>query len=172
MKNGQTWYPGKTDDKNLGGTIRTLDGIHTITLHCSDIDPKVARDHYLYCAYGIPSRNGWGVIYDSTSTVLQSNGYWVNGTSPSNSNDQDFYLFMFGTNYKQALKDYSLIGGSIPLVPRYMLGTYFTRWYGYDFHTAQMFLNRWREKGLPMDVLILDMNWHVYGRWGGYSWDT
>ena len=44
------------------------------------------------------------------------------------SRTQDLYLFGHGRRYTEALADFALVAGRVPLLPRYMLGVMYTRW--------------------------------------------
>ena len=46
----------------------------------------------------------------------------------------DFYFFGHGFNYKQALKDFTTIAGPIPYVPKYSLGTWYSRYHAYFYY--------------------------------------
>ena len=78
---------------------------------------------------------------------------------------------MHGWDFKQALADYSKIGGTVPLPPRYMLGVLWTRWFDYDSNDLKDLVSGFSVRGLPLDTLIIDMNWHIKPWWGSYSFD-
>ncbi len=52
---------GKADERNLLGTIRTLDGLGVVPLNCTLVNQHFA-DHYLNCEWGLISRAGWVVV--------------------------------------------------------------------------------------------------------------
>lgn len=72
-----------------------------------------------------------------------------------------------GLEYKQAIADYMLVGGKIPVIPRYALGVWFTRWYDFNNVGVKRLVNKYAEKALPLDVYVTDMNWHKKDNWGG-----
>ena len=83
---------------------------------------------------------------------------------------EDLYLFGHGHDYKAALRDYSSVGGRIPLLPRYALGVWFSRWYDYSpTDVLTDVVEAYEERSLPLDVLVLDMNWHTKHNWTGYT---
>lgn len=42
----------------------------------------------------------------------------------------DLYLFAQGDrDYRAALRDYMLIGGRIPMLPKYAMGIFWSRWF-------------------------------------------
>jgi alpha-glucosidase (family GH31 glycosyl hydrolase) len=59
----------------------------------------------------------------------------------------------------------------VPLLPRRNLGVWFTRWYDYDAADVRRLVGEFERRALPLDVLVLDMNWHTKDAWTGYSFD-
>ena len=53
----------------------------------------------------------------------------------------------------------------------YALGVWFSRWYDYTTEEAARIVQDYELRTLPLDVLVLDMNWHTKNDWTGYSWD-
>ena len=149
---------------NLLGTIRTLDRNNIVSLNCSD-QPTNA-----HCEPGLISREGYAIVDDSENWAITSDDedWW---DSP-NRNQVDLYLFGHGHNYKQALADYVKIGGRIPMLPRYAWGVWFSRWYDYNPKSIQKLIETYETHTLPLDVFVLDMNWHTKNDWTGYSFDS
>lgn len=151
---------GDVDPHNLLGTIRTLDGLNVVDLNCTR-HPESA-----HCEYGLISRTGYSIVNDTTNWCIKT---WWDGPNDSL---EDFYIFGHGHDYKAALSDYVQVGGRIPLLPKYSLGIWYSRWYDYtpqDIHNQVRFYEQY---SLPLDVFVLDMNWHSKHDWTGYSWDT
>ena len=76
----------------------------------------------LHCEYGLISRDGWVVVQDHDNYVVNDNDWW----DGLNTDQTDIYFFGHGLNYKQALKDYTMVGGKIAMVPKYITGIW---WY-------------------------------------------
>jgi len=149
--NGQSeWTPGKADDANLGGATRTLDG-WTGAQKLPD---------------GLLSRNGWHLVDDSRG-VLLSDG-WVKAR-PSNAG-LDWYLFCYGSDFKAALKALTALGGEVPLPRKRMLGVYYSRYWPYSSQDYRQIVEEYSSHGFPLDVIVMDMDWHKDG-WTGYSWN-
>jgi len=166
--NGETgnWSPGDTDSLNLGG-ITTLDGVNGNRL------PPPQK--------GVLSRSGYFVLDDSQSPIIDPKSEWI--APRADEGNQDWYVIVYGHNYRHALKEFSLLCGNIPMVPRYSLGIWMTDLNyeylpGSDMTTKFHFtsndlkqeINRFRAEGLPLDVLVLDFGWHKFGWQGGYDW--
>lgn len=156
-----TYRYGDDDPANLRGTIRTLDRLRNESLDCSQQDSEA------HCEWGLISRSGYAVVNDTLNFVLNNEDWW----DGPNKNDEDLYILGHGHDYKSALGDYRLIGGYIPLLPRYALGVWFSRWYDYTSAEAAEVVRHYEEHTLPLDVFVLDMNWHTKNDWTGYSWD-
>src|SRR5437868_15281154 len=82
------WRPGMENQQNLGGTLRTLDGVKG----------------YAALPPGLLSRDGWVLLDDSTSPLYdQSPWPWVL-PRPAVAH-QDWYFFAYGHDYKKELFD-------------------------------------------------------------------
>ena len=71
-----------------------------------------------------------------------------------------------------ALRDFVAVGGAVALPPRHAMGVWFTRWYDFSQETALDVVRDFETHGLPLDVLVLDMNWHTKDDWTGYTFDA
>ncbi|MGH2516871.1 MAG: TIM-barrel domain-containing protein, partial [Ktedonobacterales bacterium] len=149
----RTWRPGQPDAGNLGGTRRTLD-------FTGGNVPLEA---------GIVSRDGWTLFDDSAGVVLRPDDGWVSARPPQSA--QDWYFFGYGHEYAEALADYTQFGGAIPLIPRYVLGIWWSRFWPYSATDLQQLVTEFADHSLPLDVLVVDMDWHLPGHWTGYTWN-
>lgn len=185
-----TWYPGKPDPLNLKGTAKTLDqadGAQVkkwIPVEKKDNNrPVLAEENGgklvwqgdtvdLPLCDGLISRSGWAVVDDSSSVVLDPAlcdwQPWVRERHPGKR--QDLYFFGYGLSYKDALRDAGLVFGRQPLPPRYALGYWYSRYWAYTDKELRQLVEDFDSMGLPLDVLVIDMDWHKLG-WTGYSWD-
>jgi alpha-glucosidase (family GH31 glycosyl hydrolase) len=175
------WHPGMADTGNLQGTTRTLDGARGDKI-MEPIEP------------GILSRNGWTVIDDSARPLFDSDDFTFNHGEESAwpwvisrraGDRQDLYFFGYGHNYKQALADYVRVAGRIPLPPRFAFGAWWSRYWAYSDQELDELARGFRENDTPLDVFVIDMDWHkTLGMhfekmdqsghklgWDGYSWN-
>lgn len=143
---------------NLGGTARTLD----------------EADGPVPLGPGVVSRDGWAVIDDSAGLVLDGDGWVV----PRDGSRQDLYVFAYGHDYRAALRALYALSGPQPVLPRYALGTWWSRFHRYSADSYAELVRRFRREGVPLSVAVLDMDWHVtdvdprHGSgWTGYSWN-
>jgi alpha-glucosidase len=80
----------------------------------------------------------------------------------------DGYFFAYGDDYKQALQDFVTVFGRIPMIPRWALGFWYSRWYAYKDQEYIDLVKRYRKEGIPIDVMVFDTDWR--DGWGGYDW--
>lgn len=152
LGHNQTWRPGMPNPRNLRGTRRTLD----------------MTDREAALAEGLLSRDGWVFFDDSQSVVFDDDG-WV--ISRPKMDLQDWYFAGYGHDYKSALRDYSLFGGTIPMIPRFVLGAWWSRYWEYSDAELRELVDAFEAHGLPLDVLVIDMDWHTPHAWTGYTWN-
>lgn len=170
--NGRTvsWHPGMKDTGNLGGTLRTLDGVKGD----AQLEP------------GLVSRAGW-VLIDDSARPLFDNSPWPWVISRHKAARQDWYFFGHGHDYRQALKDFTLVAGKIPMPPRFAFGTWWSRYWAYTDAELKELVEEFESHDVPLDVLVVDMDWHItFGTkwsdkkfdqsghtlgWTGYTWN-
>ena len=51
-------------------------------------------------------------------------------------------------------------------------GTWWTRWFNYNNYDLLKIVSDYQTRSIPLDVFVLDMDWHTKNDWTGYSWDT
>jgi len=145
-----TWKPGAPNPGNLGGTVCTLD------------QWKGPGD----LGQGVLSRDGWFLLDDSRSVLLTRD--WVEARPRTAGTD--WYLFGYGDDYKAALKSLTAIGGDIPMPRKYTLGAWYSRYWPYTSREYRDIVKEYADHGFPLDVIVMDMDWHKPG-WTGWSWN-
>lgn len=148
--------------RNYGGTVRTLD----------DVDGEVDL------GFGFNSFVGYGELDDTQSLVFDDSG-WVAPREPQASGDHDVYVIGYGDDHQLAIQDMYRLTGSTPLLPRWALGNWWSRYHAYSATEYIAMLNDFKRNEIPLSVAILDMDWHqtdiepsLGTGWTGYSWDT
>lgn len=94
-------------------------------------------------------------------------------TAPSGATaSTDAYLFAHGADYRQALADYVLVAGPVPIPRRHWLGVSWSKWNeSNDAEGVYAQVGALAAQGWPIDSYIFDMQWHLKPGWGGYQWD-
>ena len=151
------WYFGEKFN-TLKGTVKTLD----------------RTDGAIELSEGIISKNGFAILDDSSSFALdeEDNPILREGEG------FDFYYFGFGRKYFKALKAYFHLTGQPPLLPRYALGNWWSRYWKYSEETYLELMDTFQEQEVPLSVSVIDMDWHItdvperFGSgWTGYTWN-
>lgn len=170
-----SWTPGKTQEKNLEGTTRTLDWWNGPELQWTNKEGKwMTRKGQL--EKGILARDGWTLIDDSRGFLLDDDPTipWVKKRK-SKKGAQDFYFIGYGSDYKGALKDFTTLSGKIPMPPKYAFGFWWSRWWAYSDHELRELVDNFETYDIPVDVLVIDMDWHYtdegHGGWTGWTWN-
>lgn len=147
----QVWRFGDPNPLNLRGARRTLD--------MCEGDASLEE--------GLLSRAGW-TFFDDSRHVLFEDG-WV--APRPEYRLQDGYFFAYGHDYKAALADYTRFGGAVPLIPRFALGAWWSRYWAYSEQDLRDIVDGFEAHDLPLDVLVIDMDWHTPEGWTGYTWN-
>jgi len=160
------WAPGMRDPGNLKGTLRTLDG----TDGPQWVNWSTRKRSPIRMPDGLLSRSGWAVIDDSPSVVLdvRDGRPWV--TPRPEGRRIDWYFAGYGHDYRAALAACNRLLGSQPLPPRFTLGYWWSRYWPYTDREMRQLVEDFTRMGVPLDVLVVDMDWHLPG-WTGYTWD-
>lgn len=163
-QNGErkSWRLPDTNSKNLGGPIVTLDAAYT----------------RLPLSEGLLSRNGWQVINDTGKDIIKNGEL----EQRDRRHMQDLYLFVYGSDYKAAMKSLTAVSGKIPMTRKYVHGSWYCRWWPYTADDYREIVKGYKEHDFPLDILVFDMDWHRKDAsigaghagtkgWTGYSWN-
>ena len=180
LRKSGTWFYGDSGLESMGnlkGTASTLDNAVGDTYYRDSKDEnKVWGEpgEPVELCEGLMSRNGFSVIDDSASLVFEENG-WVR---PAPKGHKDIYFLSYGRDYLGTLDVFYQLTGKTPMLPRYALGNWWSRYFKYSQESYLALLRRFREEGIPISVGVLDMDWHYvaidpkYGKgWTGYTWN-
>lgn len=171
IKTPFVWKPGMQQKGNLKGTYRTLDGYDGSEYQYSN--PK----HEMPIEDGILATDGWTLIDDSKSLLFDGAEDWDWVTERQSAEGaQDWYFMAYGHDYKGALQSYTKFAGKVPLPPRYTFGYWWSRYWSYSDQDFRDLLSNFQRFDLPLDVLVIDMDWHPIsaeagGGWTGWDWN-
>ncbi|MCI5648777.1 MAG: glycoside hydrolase family 31 protein [Fusicatenibacter sp.] len=143
----------------LKGTARTLD----------NVDGACALEEGLMSYW-----NGCACLADSRTLTLTGDG-WV---EPRKTGISDIYLFAYGHRYREALKDFYRLCGRTPMLPRFALGNWWSRYYPYTEESYLELMEQFDKEKISFSVAVIDMDWHLvdidpkYGTgWTGFTWN-
>lgn len=156
-------------DLNMKGTTRTLD---------QTFGAVPLKD-------GVLSKNGVTVMDDSKTLLLREDGRLENRQKGST----DKYVFAYGKDNVGCLNAFYGITGKAPLIPRFVLGNWWSRYRAYTQKEYENLMDEFIRRDIPLTVATVDMDWHWVnveekfnysgdkgfvwkGGWTGYSWNT
>lgn len=160
---GNVWHYGDETKliqhvKELKGTARTLDN----------------ADGEIPLEAGLVSQLGYAVMDDSNSLIIREDGWVEKRKHP----EIDLYFWGYGTDYLVCIQDFYRLCGTTPMVPRYALGNWWSRYHKYTEQTYRELIERFEKEQVPVSVAVIDMDWHLvdidpkYGSgWTGYTWN-
>jgi hypothetical protein len=78
----------------------------------------------------------------------------------------DLYVFLPGGEYLQLRADLLRLTGPTELPPLYLFGAFHSRFYPYTDRGALGVIREYRERGLPLDVFMVDTDWRLNASFG------
>ncbi len=151
-----------------------------------DVGRGTARDHETG-AYNILEANyspvpffmstrGYGIFFhNSTSSTWDMGHSSAQNYSFSAVGGELDYYFIYGPSFKHIIHQYTSLTGTSPLLPRAAMGlhvgTYSGGTWGFENLTSQYYVvalaKKFREQGIPADILHLDSTWRIFGKVNG-----
>jgi len=101
-------------------------------------------------------------------------GQTGNSTTGSlqNGDATDLYGFFHGHDYFGALADFVAVSGKTIMVPKYASGIWWSRWYDLNNLDLVKVVDDYRSREIPLDVFVIDMDWHTKDNWSGFTFDS
>ena len=134
--------------KNLKGTARTLD-FSWGRWQLQTLRVKLGK--------GIFSTSGVTEIDDSKSYILLEDGNVLGRKKGT----VDKYIFAFDDDYLGGLKEFYSLTGATPVLPKYSLGNWWSRYHAYTQEEYTTLMDKFIEKEIPLTVATIDMDWHL-----------
>ena len=161
---------------NLGGTARTLD---------NTVGP-IGLEKGIISTTGVCVMEDNSLLLDGDKVVRRKAG-------------KDYYVFAYGHDYRACMAAFYAICGAVPMIPRYALGNWWSRYKAYSQQEYLDVIAHFEAERIPISVATIDMDWHWvdvkrrFGRearphptrnfadhwmaalmpgWTGYSWNT
>lgn len=137
-----------SNEGNLKGTARTLDKysgqIHIETMRTIEL------------GNGVCSRSGVAVVDDTGSLCLGDDGMMM----PASTDETDIYIFAYGHDYAGAVRALYAITGMPPMLPRYAMGNWWSRYHRYSDEEYLNLMKQFSDRDIPLTVATVDMDWH------------
>ena len=134
--------------RNLKGTARTLD-FSWGRWQLQTLRVKLGK--------GIFSTSGVTEIDDSKSYILLEDGNVLGRKKGT----VDKYVFAFDDDYLGGLKEFYSLTGATPVLPKYSLGNWWSRYHAYTQEEYTSLMDKFIEKEIPLTVATIDMDWHL-----------
>ena len=141
LNTDKMWFYGQAEARNFRGGAISLD----------DYKGKVKLDKGLY------STDGFVSIDDSGNYEIDANGYMMK----PDVNKVDIYLFMYKRDFGMCLRDYFMLTGYPPLIPRYALGIWWNKERIYSADDTKALIKSFNRYQIPLSVLLLSEFWHI-----------
>eukprot|EP01043_Picozoa_sp_COSAG02_P045979 COSAG02_NODE_4258_length_5577_cov_35.451625_4_plen_505_part_00 len=181
------WHPGMQDPGNLRGSRLDIGCYATFeTCYSNGLSP------------GPLSKSGWSLMDDTPGVRMETEddpqvGFpWWSDAHPCDQESgvcgptqADWYFFGHGHRYRDALRDFAQVSGRASLPPKVAFGIWWSTWYNFTaFELTHTVLDGYARHGLPLDVVVMDMEWHTVDApsfhpsmtnctgWGGFTWNT
>ena len=111
--------------------------------------------------------------------LLDDSGHFVKRQDGAS----DYYAFAYGKNYRETIRTFYQISSPVPLIPRFALGVWWSRYHAYTQKEYLDLMQEFKKREIPLTVATVDMDWHwvrdidkkfgvKYGGWTGYSWNS
>jgi alpha-glucosidase len=130
-------------------------------------------DDDLYSSFpfyiGIHHGLSYGIFFDNTYKSLFNFGASNDRFSSFGADAGEMnYYFIFGSNIRQLLNQYTMLTGRIHIPPIWALGFHQSRWSYYPDNEVLNLAQTFREKKIPIDVLHLDI--HFMDAYKIFTW--
>jgi alpha-glucosidase len=122
------------------------------------------------------STRGYGIFLHNANPSIWDMGQTSSGrySFGATGGELDYY-FIYGPGFKEIIRDYTLLTGRSPLLPRAAMGlhvgTYSGGTWGFESLASQYYVvalaRKLRELGIPADILHLDSTWRIFGKING-----
>ena len=143
---------------------------YIIKYNFKELPKKIKKDikNRLSFPPGFLSKAGYFILNESQSAIYDPDTQWID--SPPSGNYQNWYFFAYGKNYFLGIKNFVSLCGRIPLIPRWAFGSWYSIWKNLRDSDYKELIEQYHKNKLPLDVLVVDMDWHING-WDGWDWN-
>ena len=139
LNTDKSWYMKRTEARNFNTSGSGID---------------LTKPNY---QKGLYSVDGFVSFSDSDSMILNTDGFLIPNKTPR----IDTYVFMYRRDFGLCLRDYFMLTGYPPLIPRYALGIWWNKNEIYNFGDISELLINFNKYRIPISVLLLDEFWHL-----------
>jgi glycosyl hydrolase family 31 len=115
---------------------------------------------------GYLTRSGLTVIRD-TGPMWDPVNEWI---VPRSEGHIDLTIIACGDDFKGCLGEIANLAGNIPMLPKWALGVWFSCYRKMGAKEFKKIADDFKKHGLPLDLLVIDNDWHKH-EWHGFDWN-
>lgn len=181
VRSERPWLKGQ----NLRGTCRTLD----------DVDGRAPLDDGIFDGRGITAiEDTTAALAAPTPEAATSDASTAEAPDPRlapedavpvagwptarEEGSHDVYIFAGGWQFVDTIRDYYRLTGAQPILPRWALGNWWSRYHRYSAEEYLALMDRFTGARIPLSVAVIDMDWHLVdlpaehgSGWTGFTWN-
>lgn len=117
---------------------------------------------------GMVSRAGYTVLDETGMAFYDRRARWIDRAVRPDY--QNIFFFAYGHDYARGMRQFTDLCGRAPLIPRWAFGPWYSCFQAYSIADHKAIVKGFADAGIPLDVLIVDMDWHV-NEWDGWEWN-
>lgn len=157
---------GLSPDEAIYGLGQTQKGYMNLRGESLELYQKNKEDYIPV----VVSTNGYGILWDNYSyTLFKDNNQGMNLWSEVG--DGIDYYFIYGPDMDKVISGYRNLTGGCPMLPKWAFGYVQSK---ERYKTQDEILNtvkEYRERKIPLDVIVEDWHYWPEGQWGQKSFD-
>lgn len=118
------------------------------------------------------STKGWGILFDMGSLMsfhddVHGSYFWA-----AYADELDWYFLYGDGEYASLMERYRWLTGVTPMLPKYALGYIQSKERYVDAEEILSVAKEYRDRGVPLDVMVLDWQSWPANQWGYKTFDT
>ena len=135
----KSWFYTQKEVRNYGGTTVSLDN----TIKMPNLNKGLFNAEFFF------------VLDDSDSLIMDN----YSNVTKRDINSKDIYLFAYGNDFNEVLKDYFDLTGYPSFIPRYSLGNWWSRDIPYTDEHVIPLINKFKMNSIPISIFLFDKDW-------------
>lgn len=117
------------------------------------------------------STKGWGILFDMGCMMAFHDDTAGTYLWADCADELDWYFFYGDGSYASVMKQYRLLTGETPILPRYALGYIQSKERYVDGQEMVDVADEYRRRGVPLDMMVLDWQSWPENQWGWKQFD-
>ena len=135
------WFYNQKEVKNFGGTTVSLDNKTKL--------PQLDTGFFTLDFF---------LVYDDSNTILLDS---YSNVYKRDENTKDIYIFAYSNDFTEVLRDYYTLTGYPSFIPRYALGTWWSRDIPYSDEHIIPLITKFQTNNIPISIFLFDNEWSL-----------